>query len=63
MALDTDTMQKIMIEVDLGVPDSESKVPSTPEVEAFRAKMHEQIADINAKGGRLHFTPEAVDLD
>lgn len=56
--LDAETMQRIMIEVDLGIPESESRVPLTPATAAFRAKMKEEIAEMRKKGYMLDFTPE-----
>lgn len=56
--LDAETMQRIMIEVDLGIPESESRVPLTPATAAFRAKMKEEIAEMHKRGHILDFTPE-----
>lgn len=56
--LDAETMQRIMVEVDLGIPESESRVPLTPATAAFRAEMKKQIAEMRKKGRMLHFTPE-----
>ena len=60
MPLDAITMQRIMVDIDLGIPDEESVVPSSPEVDAFRAKVTKEIAEAKAKGGMLSFTPETV---
>jgi hypothetical protein len=62
VALDTETMQRIMLDVDLGIPADESTVPPSPEADAFRAKMVQQVAAIKAAGKMVHFTAELVDL-
>ncbi|MFZ5854371.1 MAG: hypothetical protein ACOYXS_07725 [Chloroflexota bacterium] len=59
--LGADVMQRIMVEVDLGIPASESRVPLTPATAAFRAKIEKEIAEMHKQGYRLHFTPEFPD--
>jgi hypothetical protein len=58
--LTTEMKQRIMVEIDLGVPASQSQVPDSPEAAEFRAKVEPEIEA--AKAGRpdaqLHFSPE-----
>ena len=62
MTIDTETMQRIMVEVDLGVPAADSTVPASPEADEFRARISQEIAESKAAGRMLQFTPEFPDL-
>jgi hypothetical protein len=58
--LGADDAQQLMVEVQLGIPASHSKLKMNPQVRAFRARLVSEMADANAKGWFVQFTPEFV---
>ncbi len=62
MALTTQQMQDIMVELSLDVPADKSKVKGA-DADAFRAKVGPEIADMRARGVDMQFAPEMLDPD
>jgi hypothetical protein len=60
--LTTSQMQRIMLDVDLGVPVAESEVPRSPEADAFRAQVTAEVAAIKARGHGVRHYDEFPDL-
>lgn len=59
MTLHADRMQRIMVDVSLGIAIEESRgYPFTEEELAFRVKMEDEIPAAHARGEVIDFTPE-----
>jgi hypothetical protein len=56
--LGADDAQRLMVEVQLGIPASRSKLTMNPQVRAFRTRLVSEMAEANAKGWFVQFTPE-----
>jgi hypothetical protein len=53
--LDSEDAQQLLFEVLRGIPESASELEMNPEVRAFRARL---VAEIEARGGIVEFTPD-----
>lgn len=55
------TMQRVMLDVWLGIPESSSSVRSAPGAEEFRKRISAEMKAAKKAGMTLDFTPEFPD--
>jgi hypothetical protein len=58
--LSADDAQRLIFEVERGIPASRSKVKINRQVRAFRARLVTETRDVSAKGWVVQFTPEFI---
>jgi hypothetical protein len=58
MALDSDDLSHLLVEVVLGVPPEQSTLPDTDEVREKRAVYEQEVADIRARGLQVEIPRE-----
>lgn len=51
--IDSETLYSLLAEIANGIPPERSAITSTPEIEAMRVTLAQEVADIRGKGNEI----------